>query len=105
MMSVIEIWSVWDTSQLNPYREPCLVFIKAKLQFPEGGANKDDNFLAKDLKGRDIEIRQNLCCAKIYVSRSHAKVLLPVYIPGVRHKYFQEGQPMPKDNAFVIVHK
>ena len=74
-MSVIEIGSVWDTSRLNPYREPRLVFIEAKLQLSEG-VNKNDNFLARNPKDRDVDIRQNFHCGKIYVSRSHTKARL-----------------------------
>ena len=75
-MSVIEIGSVWDTSRLNPYREPRLVFIEAKLQLSGEGANKNDNFLVRNPKGRDVEIRQNFHCSKIYVSRFHTETRL-----------------------------
>lgn len=52
-MSVLEIGSVWDTSRLNPYREPRLVFAEAK--------------------GRDVEIRQNFHYADINVNGVTAK--------------------------------
>ena len=73
-MSVFEIiGSVWNTSQLNPYREPRLVFIEAKLQFSEVVLNKDDLFLACDLKGREAKIHEKFDCANISVTCLHAK--------------------------------
>ena len=73
IMSVLEIGSVWYTSRLNPYREPRLVFVEAKVRFTEAGQNDNDLSIARDIKGRDVEIRENFHYADINVSGVTAK--------------------------------